>query len=314
MSLHVETPLLESLPLSKASQTNVFIKMDNVQPSGSFKIRGVGYLATKAVKERGAKRFIASSGGNAGLAVAYSARKLGVPATIVIPKSTPSFMQDKINLEGAEVIVHGDNWDAAHAKALEIQAEQGGELIHPFDHKDIWEGHSTIIHECHKQLKTKPAAIVTVVGGGGLLCGVLEGMHKVGWEDVPVVACETHGTDSFYQSATKGELITLPAITSIAHCLGARKVATAAFDWIKKHKIIPCLVTDREAINALIQFSTDHRCLVEPACAAGLAVVYYKLKEHLPSLTENDTVLVIVCGGNAVSMEHIKNWDQQVPH
>jgi len=280
MSLHHQTPVIESSPLSQRIGALVFLKMENTQQTGSFKLRGLGNLCTNAVKQRGRTHLISSSGGNAGLAVAYSAAKLGVPATIFVPSTTADFMRTKMASEGAKVIVHGDVWAEAHQHAIE-QAKQDpqAELIHPFDHKEIWDGHASIITEAVQQLKKKPSAVICVVGGGGLMCGILLGMHQVGWEDVPLFACETLGANSFAEAVAKGELITLPAITSIAKTLGASRVAGEALAWSKKHKIFPCVVSDKEAVDALVAFQFDHQVLVEPSCAAGLAILYDKEKK-----------------------------------
>jgi L-serine/L-threonine ammonia-lyase len=293
----------------------VWVKLDNTQQTGSFKLRGLGNNCTKAVKERGCKHIISSSGGNAGLAAACSARKLGVKATIFVPKTTPEFMRHKMTLEGANVIVHGNIWAEAHQQAIEKLKElkeigENTELIHPFDHPEIWEGNSTIILECHKQIQ-KPSAIITVVGGGGLLCGILQGMHKIGWDDVPVFACETYGAHSFAEAVKQGELVTLPDITSIAKTLGASRVCEEVFNWTKKHKIFSCVVTDKEAVESIIHFQNDHQILVEPSCAAGLAILYDKEKRFLSKVSDlSQGILMILCGGNMVNIDIILKWKE----
>jgi len=292
----------------------VFLKMDCLQPSGSFKIRGIGYCCNKAVQSLNCTNFITSSGGNAGLAVAYAGRKLNVPVTVVVPETTPESMRNLIIAEGAQVQIFGNVWDRAHEKAVSLCLDSTYRYIHPFDDVDIWTGHSTIIQEVFDSKMKKPSVIVTVVGGGGLLCGILEGLHKVGWNDVPIIACETEGAASFNAAVTKGELVTLDAITSIAKSLGAKRICNEAFEWTKKHRIISHLVTDRMALNALLNFADDHRTLVEPACAAGLAAIYDKCPQliEIVSKERDPVVLVIVCGGNMVSVEKLKEWKDQM--
>jgi len=310
MSLHHSTPIIISEPLELIVGVKVYLKMETMQITGSFKLRGIGNVCTKAVKERGCTHLVSSSGGNAGLAVAYSAAKLGVLATIFVPSTTAEFMRNKMASEGATVIVHGDVWAEAHQRAMEqVKLEQGAELIHPFDHKEIWEGHSSIILESHQQIKHKPSAVVCVVGGGGLMCGILQGMYQVGWEDVPLFACETLGANSFAEAVAKGELITLPGITSIAKTLGASRVAEEAFAWSKRHNILPCVVTDKEAVDALVAFHVDHQILVEPSCAAGLAILYDKQKRFLNKISNLENgILMIVCGGNMVNLDLVSHW------
>jgi L-serine/L-threonine ammonia-lyase len=135
--LYVQTPLLRSKRLSDLVEANVWMKMETVQTSGSFKTRGLSNFAKKAVS-RGCTKFVSSSGGNAGLAAAYIARELGLPITVVIPTTTPPFIADKLREEGANVEVVGQAWDDANKRALELAQEPGCELIHPFDHPDIW--------------------------------------------------------------------------------------------------------------------------------------------------------------------------------
>ena len=112
--MHIQTPVLESVVISKACDKSVWLKLDNCQPAGSFKTRGVGHMCVKAVKENGAKHLISSSGGNAGLAVAYSGRQLNVPVTVFVPSTTPEYMRDRLALEGAIVTVAGTVRDEKH--------------------------------------------------------------------------------------------------------------------------------------------------------------------------------------------------------
>uniref|UniRef100_A0A7M4EI21 L-serine ammonia-lyase n=1 Tax=Crocodylus porosus TaxID=8502 RepID=A0A7M4EI21_CROPO len=209
---HVVTPVLQSLALSKAAGTKVFMKMENVQPSGSFKIRGIGYFCQEAAK-KGCKHFVCSSGGNAGLATAYAAKKLGIPATIVVPSSTSEAVSQKLKEHGAEVEVFGKVWDDANNRALALAETEGWSNIHPFDHPLIWKGHASLVRELKDSLDTKPGAIVLSVGGGGLLAGVVAGLQDVGWLDVPIIAVETRGADSFNAAVRAGQLVTLPDIT-----------------------------------------------------------------------------------------------------
>jgi len=138
-------------------------------------------------------------------------------------------------------------------------------------------------------------------------------MHKIGWNDVPVFACETLGAHSFAEAVKQGQLVTLPDITSIAKTLGASRVCEEVFNWTKKHKIISCVVTDKEALDAIIQFQYDHQILVEPSCGAGLAILYDKEKRFLNQVEDiSRGVLMILCGGNMVNIEMLLNWKQSL--
>ncbi|XP_038053783.1 L-serine dehydratase/L-threonine deaminase-like [Patiria miniata] len=316
--LHICSPLLESLPMAKVAGCKVFIKCDNTQPSASFKIRGIGHRIQKAIKT-GGKHIICSSGGNAGVAAAYAARQLGMPATIVIPESTPTFVADGLRDEGANVIVHGKVWDNANEYALKLSEEiDGSIIIHPFDHPDVWEGHSSIITECATELPSKPDAVVLCIGGGGLFCGVVQGMQKAGWHDVPIIAMETKGADSYNASVVAGELVTLPDITSEAKCLGALTVCRRSFEYYKEHPIPihSVVVDDSDAMKACLRFLNDHRMLVELACGAALSCIYSNIIQDLKNSgklrSDLQSVLVIVCGGNGISLEKLLKYKSSI--
>lgn len=300
------TPFTESVPLSALLGAPVYLKMEALQPSGSFKLRGLGY-ACQASVAGGAVRLVASSGGNAGCAVAYAGRKLGVPVTVFVPASTPEWMREVIRGEDAIVVEHGAAWDETHLHAAVYAEETGAAYIHPFEDPRIWQGHATLVEEC-AAVGPKPGVVVVAVGGGGLMCGVLEGMHRAGWANVPVLAVETDGTASFAKSVEAGRLVTLDAITSVATTLGARTVSPKALEWAARHVIIPWVVTDRAAIDACLRFADHHRLLVEPACGAALSAVY----DRAAPLLDSGPVLVIVCGGAGVNRELLAQWDRQI--
>lgn len=308
MSLHIETPLIESRALSLHTDRSIWLKMDALQPSASFKLRGIGFACETHV-ERGVKRFLSSSGGNAGIAVAYVGRQLGIPVVVVVPETTTEQAKHLIRQEDAEVIVHGASWLEANAFAKAMVTDTDA-FVHPFDDPLLWEGHATMIDEVARSGK-KPDAVVLSIGGGGLLCGVLEGLYRNGWGDVPVITAETEGAASFAQAVQAGERIVLPAITSVATSLGAKQVCEQAFAWVERHPVHPVVVSDKAAVSAAHRFLADHRVVVEPACGAALAVAH----ERLPILDAFESVLVIICGGATTSVEQLQAWSQAFsPH
>jgi L-serine/L-threonine ammonia-lyase len=252
--MHIETPLIESRAISLHAGRPVWLKLDALQPSGSYKLRGIGF-ACQEYARRGATRFISSSGGNAGIAVAYAGRHLSIPVVVVVPETTTERAKKLIQQEGAETIVHGSSWQEANALALSMLKETDA-FLHPFDDPLLWQGHATMIDEvAHSDMK--PDAIVLSVGGGGLLCGVMEGLYRNNWQDVPVIAVETNGADSFAKSVSAGHRIELPAITSLATSLGARQVSERAFNWSKQHPIYNVVVSDKAAVSACERFISD---------------------------------------------------------
>jgi len=305
MSLHIATPLIESATLSNAAGRAVWLKLEALQVPGSFKIRGIG-LACDHYAQQGAKRFVSSSGGNAGLAVAYAGRKLGIPVAVVVPATTSARAIQLLQQEGAEVTVHGASWLEANALAQSMLTETDA-FLHPFDDPLLWTGHASMIDEV-AAAGLKPDAVVLSVGGGGLLAGVVEGLARNGWGDVPVLAVETHGAASLHAAMQAKERTTLAAITSIATSLGARQVCAQAFALSQSGKVHSVLVSDAEAVAACTRFLDDHRLLVEPACGAALAAVY----GNAPALAACNTVLVIVCGGATATADNLRQWTQQL--
>lgn len=301
MTLHIETPLVASSKLSAPSGRPIWLKLDMLQPSGSFKIRGVG-LACQTYLKRGARRFVASSGGNAGLAVAYAGRMLSVPVTVVVPETTSQRARDLLRCDGAEVIVHGPSWHEANGYAQSLLEERDA-FIHPFDDPLLWEGHASMIDEVFRA-GLKPDAVVLSVGGGGLLAGVSEGLDRNGAYDVPIIAVETAGAPAFREAIRCGRPVQLTELKTFASSLAVKRVCNRAVDWSRDRPIRSVLVSDKSALAACERFLDDHRLLVEPACGASLAVVYDQ-----PEAIEGFTnVLVIVCGGVTATIDQIRQW------
>lgn len=305
MTIYIQTPLVESDAFSTYGQ-RVWLKLEALQPSGSFKLRGVGH-ACETHAARGASRLVSSSGGNAGLAVAYAGRRLGLPVLVVVPESTLEWPKTLLRRQGAQVIVHGRSWMEANEHLMSLR-QPADAYIHPFDDQLLWDGHASMIHEAASQ-GPRPEAIVLSVGGGGLMCGVLQGMHDVGWTNVPLVAVETSGADSLHAAIQADRVVTLDAIASIATSLGARRVSEQTFAWTKRHEVISTTVSDSEALQACFDFEREHRLVVEPACGAALAAM---LSRSIPVLRGAANVLVIVCGGACTTYSDLERLASEV--
>lgn len=306
MPLHIQTPLVESDAFSRPGQ-RVRFKLEALQPSGSFKLRGVGH-ACEVHAARGVTRLLSSSGGNAGLAVAYAGRRLGLPVRVVVPETTPQWPRTLLQRQGAEVEVHGRSWQEANEHLMTLRQPTDA-FIHPFDDPLLWEGHASMIHEAAGQ-GPRPDAVVLSVGGGGLMCGVLQGMHAVGWADVPLLAVETLGAASLHAAVQAGGLVTLEAITSIATSLGARRVSEAAWGWTQRHPVVSTTVTDRAALQACFELERQHRLVVEPACGAAVAALRAGTP---PVLAQAADVLVILCGGACTPYEDLQRLALNLP-
>ncbi|MHC4053301.1 pyridoxal-phosphate dependent enzyme [Bradyrhizobium sp. 25ACV] len=299
---HHVTPVVESPTINQRLGRRIMFKMDCHQPAGSFKIRGIGHVVAQHVAA-GADHFVCSSGGNAGLALAYCTAALKVRATIFVPATTKPSVHQLLANYGATVHVVGKVWDEADKAACDHCAAEGAVYVSPFNDPLLWQGHSTLVDELAFQIE-RPDAVVLSVGGGGLLCGVLHGMHKHGWSDVPVVAAETKGADSFAAAVAAGRPVALGGITSKATSLGALKVSDEAFRWTARHPIHSAVVTDQDAFTSCLTFANELRVLVEPACGAALAAVQ---QGNFP-LDKCKNIVVIACGGNAVSVGALCEW------
>jgi L-serine/L-threonine ammonia-lyase len=349
--LYRKTPLIPSEPLTKLVGRPVFLKLDALQASGSFKDRGMAHLCytlqQKNISQNSGgssttTNFISSSGGNAGLAVTTVAARLdNVQVSVIVPETTKPLVVAKLQSLGADVTVTGKNWNAADAVARQRVADSNGtaEYVSPYDNPLLWTGHSTLVDETMEQLlllqqhqetdygssTTTIGTLVVSVGGGGLLCGVLEGLERHG-STATVIAAETEGASSFGQSWKDGQgdpthLVTLPAITSVATSLGALCVTPVAIERSLAYQgsVASSICTDAEAVEACLRFAQDHRILVEPACGAALAVAYSeRLRQKYLMTKENDNnsnnrgpIVLEVCGGSGVTVDLLHAWKEQ---
>lgn len=304
--LHIDTPLLQAPPELFGADRAVWLKMDALQASGSFKMRGVGRLVQQRVLE-GAKSVVCASGGNAGMAATLAARACAVPVTIVVPQTTGAAVRQAIAARGATVVVHGAAWDESHEHAVALATTQGAVYVHPFDDPLLWDGHATLIDEV---VRTGAAfdCVVASVGGGGLLAGIVEGLRRNGLAKVPVIAVETDGAASFAAALAAGEAVTLPSITSIATSLGARRVAPRLLQLAREHEIVNVVVSDAQAVQACRRFADATRVLVEPACGASIAA----LDVHAALLSKFKLPLIEVCGGMGVTLARLAQWERDL--
>jgi L-serine/L-threonine ammonia-lyase len=225
---------------------------------------------------------------------------------VVVPETTTERAKALIRQEGAELVVHGTSWHEANALARSMVG-QSDAFLHPFDDPLIWRGHASLVDEVVRS-GVRPDVVVLSVGGGGLLSGIIEGLHRNAWTGIPVVAVETEGADSLGRSIRAGYRVVLPEITSIATSLGATQFCERAFRWVGEHPLRSIVVSDRAAVSACRKFLDDHRLVVEPACGASLSVLY----DRAPVLEEFETVLVVVCGGVTATVAKLREWADEL--
>ncbi|HTT11393.1 MAG TPA: pyridoxal-phosphate dependent enzyme [Burkholderiaceae bacterium] len=302
MALHTHTPAVPAPADYSRAGRPLVLKLDALQPCGSFKMRGIGTAAERAVAG-GAHELVCPSGGNAGFAAAHAGARLGVPTSIVVPETTLAGVRERIAGIGAKVLVFGAAWDEAHEHALELARTRGAAYLHAFDHPDIWDGHATLIDECCAD-GWRFDAVACCVGGGGLLAGIVAGLERNGLRHVPVIAVETEGAASYAAALRAGAPVSLPAITSIATTLGAKRVCARAVEAAREHEIVSLTVTDAQAVAACLKFADAWRLLVEPSCGATLAA----LDVHADAFARFESILVEICGGIGVSVDQLAAW------
>ncbi|MBL8300672.1 MAG: pyridoxal-phosphate dependent enzyme [Rhodanobacteraceae bacterium] len=297
--LHIVTPLLTT----RIGELDVALKLDNLQPARSFKLRGIGLLCQHHAA-RGVRRFVCSSAGNAGYAVAWAGRALGIPVTVVIPETTPAFMRARISALGAQLRCEGAVWDEANAVALRLATEPGVAFIPPFDDPLLWQGHATLVEELAQQCSEQPDAILVAVGGGGLLLGILEGLRRVGWHHTRVFGVEPEGSASLAATLATGRVVELSAPRSLATSLCVKRIAPALVTACRGANVVPLTVSDAEATAACVRLAEDHGQMIEPACGVALAPLYTK-KEAFAGLRR---VVAVVCGGQVVTLGDLARW------
>jgi L-serine/L-threonine ammonia-lyase len=237
-------------------------------------------------------------------------------------------MVQKLQTLGADVVQHGLHWSEADAYLREelLAKDEHGVYVPPFDHEDLWEGHSSLVDEVEMQMRGLGAecdGIVCSVGGGGLFVGIMSGLQRHGRlqggprQEVKVLAMETEGADSLALSLKNGALSRLPAITSIATSLGATQVARKAFEWGQRPEVTSCVFSDAEAAMACVNFADDERIVVESACGVSIAAAYNDTLHTLlfPDLSDEEfsklNIVIVVCGGSNVTLKILEGYREK---
>ena len=295
------TPLVRADHFSRRLGANVFFKLETLQPTHSFKVRGAFNALTQLPDEQKTRGVGTASGGNHGLAVAHAARVLRIPATVYLPETATEAKLAAIRLLGPEIIIHGAAWDDANALAMHVARESGRVYIHPFDNRAVMAGQGTIVSELLQQLPA-PDLIVASIGGGGLISGIISATNHFS-PATRVVGVETQGADSMFQSRKAGRIVELQSITSIAETLGARKTEPPQFEIVSHHAFDLVTVSDDSAIKALLEILETEKLLTEPATSCSVAA----LIEGRIAVRPQENVVVVLCGAN-IALEKVHAW------
>jgi threonine dehydratase len=298
------SPLIYASHYSALTGANVYFKLEMFQPTHSFKVRGAFNALLALPDDQRARGVVAASGGNHGLGVTLAATTVGVPAEIYLPESTPPHKQEAIRELGGTVTIVGEAWDDSNRTALAAAAEANRPYIHPFDNLHVMAGQATIFGELRDQL-SRIDVIIASIGGGGLMSGLLSAVQHDGGQ-VRVYGVETIGADSMAQSVKAGQIVELPAITSIAETLGAKKTEPRQFEIVRHHAEALVAVPDRDAVAALVALLDHEKLLVEPATSCSLAA----LTGGLIPVQPGENVVVIVCGAN-VSLAMVQTYRER---
>src|SRR5512134_1478770 len=274
-----ETPLDPAPRLSRRLSAEVLLKREDLQPVFSFKLRGAYNRIAHLTEAERARGVITASAGNHAQGVAYSARELGIPAVIVMPRTTPEIKVEAVQAMGACVVLEGDSYSDAQAHCDTLVAERGLAFVHPFDDPLVIAGQGTIGEEILRQAHGRVDAIFVPVGGGGLLAGVA-GYIKALMPQVAVIGVEPYEADAMFQSLARGERVRLEHVGLFADGVAVRQVGACTFDWAR-HACDGVVRVSNDAICAAIKDVFDEtRSVMEPAGALSVAGLKQWVEEN----------------------------------
>lgn len=283
------TNLVYSEYLSQQTGGKIYLKPENMQHTGAYKLRGAYYKISTLTEEERAKGIIAASAGNHAQGVAYAAKEFGCKATIVMPTITPLIKVNRTKSYGAEVILHGDVYDDAYEKALQLADERGCTFIHPFDDLDVITGQGTISMEIIQELPTVDY-ILAPVGGGGLISGVAT-LAKMLNPKIRAIGVEPIEAASMTASLEAGKVVTLPSANTIADGTAVKTVGENALKYVQENVDMMLTVEDDELIGAFLDMVENHKMVVENS---GLLTVAALKQLDL----KGKKVVAILSGGN----------------
>ncbi len=284
------TPLTRSMTFSRITGGEVYLKMENLQKTGAFKVRGAYYKLWK-LTQQGYNSCITASSGNHAQGVAYSASMLGSKATIFMPRYTPFYKVEATKSYGAEVILYGEIYDEAYSKAYEVSKKRGVPFIHPFDDTDIIAGQGTIGVEIYEDLEDVDIVIVPV-GGGGLISGIAIALKKLK-PSVKVIGVQPKGAPSTYLSYYEGKIVETPHVFTIADGVIVKKPGELTFKIIKELVDDMVIVDDREIAKAVFLLLERVKVVAEPAGALGVAAILSGKVD-----IGNKKSVILISGGN----------------
>ena len=285
----LETNLIHSPALSRNCGNNVYLKPENMQITGAYKIRGAYYKISTMSDEDKQRGLITASAGNHAQGVAYAAQAAGVRATIVMPTTTPLVKVNNTKDYGATVVLHGETFDDAAAKAMQLSKDEGLTYIPPFNDLDVATGQGTIAYEIFQSLPDVDVILVPI-GGGGLAAGVST-LAKLLNPNVKVIGVEPTGAASMKASLEAGHVVTLPNVSTIADGVAVKTPGDLVFPYIQTNVDDIITIDDSELVDAFLDVMEKHKMVVENAGLLTVAAL-----RHLDCKDQN--VVSVLSGGN----------------
>ncbi|MDA7826123.1 threonine ammonia-lyase, biosynthetic [Porticoccaceae bacterium] len=292
--LAIKTPIDEAPLLSQRLNNRVLLKREDLQPVFSFKLRGAYNKLLNLSKQQLDTGVVAASAGNHAQGLALASKKLGIRATIVMPRTTPRIKVDAVRSRGAEVVLVGDSYDEAAAHATELVKAKGLTYIHPFDDPDVIAGQGTIGKEILDQLPDQLDAIFIAVGGGGLCAGIAAYVKQLRPE-IKIIAVESDDAACLDAAIKAGERVTLDQVGIFADGTAVAQIGEETFRLLKDLVDEVITVTTDEICAAIKDVYNDTRAICEPSGALGTAGLKKYVEKHG---TENKTLLSVQCGAN----------------
>lgn len=284
-----KTELIESPFFSEECGNRVFLKPENLQVTGSFKIRGAYYKISKLSDVEKDRGIITASAGNHAQGVGYAAQVLGAKATIVMPATTPIIKVEATKKYGVQVVLHGDSYDDACQKARELEAQHGYVFVHPFDDIDVMLGQGTVALEVLKELADVDKILVPI-GGGGLIGGIAMAA-KILKPSIKIIGVEPEGACCIARSMAEKRVVELKKVDTMADGVAVKKPGALTFEVIKEFVDEVVTVSDLDIIEAILLLIEKHKLITEGAGALSVA----GLKKLGP---ENKNVVCVISGGN----------------
>ena len=288
-----KTDILESTKLSSMTGANVYYKCENLQKTGSFKVRGACNKIANLTDEEKANGVIASSAGNHAQGVALGAKMNGIEATIVMPQTAPLAKVTATKSYGANVVLEGLVYDDAYAKALEIQKETGATFLHPFNDEYVIAGQGTIALEIFEQMNNKVDTILCPIGGGGIIAGVAVAAKALN-PNVKIIGVQTANIPSMHESMKAGKVTTAFKDTSVADGISVKTVGELTFNIVKDLVDDVILVEEGEIAEGLLFLMENQKVVAEGSGAVTTAAILSG--KYIPKKNEN--VVCIISGGN----------------